>query len=131
MIFSSRKMSHSVEKCKRRTILNLLICILLQNIEKNSKGDPFGTFRKKSHTVPKKSFGLRLPHPDLALGGFRIVSKKWTDQREDCSLKKKSHCYCREFCLKRKTRRLKTLISSIGNSSSLPDCQLVSCGDVS
>ena len=28
--------------------------------------------------------------PDLALGvgGFRIVSKKWTDQCEDCSLKK-------------------------------------------
>ena len=24
----------------------------------------------------------------LALGGFRIVSKKWTDQCEDCSLKK-------------------------------------------
>ena len=25
----------------------------------------------------------------LALGGFRIVSKKWTDQCEDCSLKNK------------------------------------------
>ena len=25
-----------------------------------------------------------------ALGGFRIVSKKWTDQCEDCSLKKKT-----------------------------------------
>ena len=24
----------------------------------------------------------------LAVGGFRIVSKKWTDQCEDCSLKK-------------------------------------------
>ena len=34
-------------------------------------------------------FGLSLPWPDLALGGFRIVSKKWTDQCEDCSLKKK------------------------------------------
>ena len=34
-------------------------------------------------------FGLRLPWPDLALGGFRIVSEKWTDQCEDCSLKKK------------------------------------------
>ena len=33
-------------------------------------------------------FGLSLPWPDLALGGFRIVSKKWTDQCEDCSLKK-------------------------------------------
>ena len=29
-----------------------------------------------------------LPWRDLALGGFRIVSKKWTDQCEDCSLKK-------------------------------------------
>ena len=34
-------------------------------------------------------FGLSLPWPDLASGGFRIVSKKWTDQCEDCSLKKK------------------------------------------
>ena len=36
-------------------------------------------------------FGLSLPWRDLALGGFRIVSKKWTagDQCEDCSLKKK------------------------------------------
>ena len=43
----------------------------------------------------------------LALGGFRMVSKKWTDQCEDCSLKKKRHCYSRAFFLKRKTRRLK------------------------
>ena len=35
-------------------------------------------------------FGLSLPWPDLALGGFRIVSKKWTDQCEDCSLKNKT-----------------------------------------
>ena len=35
-------------------------------------------------------FGLSLPWSDLALGGFRIVSKKWTDQCEDCSLKKTS-----------------------------------------
>ena len=33
-------------------------------------------------------FGLSLPRPDLALGGFRIVSKKWTDQCEGCNLKK-------------------------------------------
>ena len=45
-----------------------------------------------------------------ALSGFRIVSKKWTDQCEDCSLKKeKGHCYSRAFFLERKTRRLKTL----------------------
>ena len=29
------------------------------------------------------------------LGGFMIVTKKWTDQCEDCSLKEKSHCYSR------------------------------------
>ena len=34
-------------------------------------------------------FGLSLPRPDLALGGFKIFSKKWTDKYEDCSLKKK------------------------------------------
>ena len=50
-----------------------------------------------------------LPWPDLALDGFRIVSKKWTDQCEDCSLKKKKgHCYSRAFFLKRIKRRLKT-----------------------
>ena len=53
-------------------------------------------------------FGLSLPWPDLALGSFRNVSKKWTDQCEDCSLKiKKGHCYTRAFFLKRKTRLLK------------------------
>ena len=73
-------------------------------------------FRKKSRTVPKKiqrgdplgtsgcvcilekvkkmkggPLGLSLqvcPGLDLALVGFRIASKKWTDQCEDCSLKK-------------------------------------------
>ena len=29
------------------------------------------------------TFALSLPWPDLALGGFRIVCKKWTDQCED------------------------------------------------
>ena len=28
-------------------------------------------------------FGLSLPWPDLALGGFRNVCKKWIDQCED------------------------------------------------
>ena len=52
-------------------------------------------------------FALSLPWPlgrtwllrwFQALAGFRIVSKKWTDQCEDCSLKKKnSHCYSRAF----------------------------------
>ena len=65
-------------------------------------------------------FGLSLLWPDLALGGFRNVSKKWTDQCEVCGLKKKKvtakkenaptkngHCYSRACFLKRKTRRLK------------------------
>ena len=30
-----------------------------------------------------------LPGPDLALGGFRNVPKKWTDQCEVCGLNKK------------------------------------------
>ena len=43
---------------------------------KNERGDPL-------HSVclgPLDGLG--------ALGGFRIVSRKWTDQCEDCSLKK-------------------------------------------
>ena len=107
-------------------------------ITKNSKGGPFGVikkFSKKSRTVPKKikrgdplaSAGFvcflekvknerwdpmdLLPWRDLALGGFRIVSKKWTDQCEDCSLKKKKgHCYSRAFFLKRIKRRLKKTV---------------------
>ena len=59
--------------------------------EKTRRGDPLGTsgfvcFLEKMKGGP---FGLSLPWPDLASGGFRIVSKKWTDQCEDCSLKKK------------------------------------------
>ena len=45
-------------------------------------------------------FGLSLPRPDLALGGFRNVSKKWTDQSEDCSLKKKITVIVAHFSLK-------------------------------
>ena len=36
-----------------------------------------------------RPFGLSLFWPDLALGGFRNVSKKWTDQCEVCGLMKK------------------------------------------
>ena len=84
----------------------------MQNIKK-LEGGPFGDIKKfsKSRTVPKKiqrgedplgtsgfvgflekvkmkggPFGLSLPWRDLALGGFRIVSKKC----EECSLKKKT-----------------------------------------
>ena len=69
---------------KEGTLFDFQICILLQN--NKLKGGPFGDIKKfsKSRTVPKKIKGLG------ALGGFRIVSKKWTDQCEDCSLKKRS-----------------------------------------
>ena len=46
------------------------------------------------------------------------MSEKWTDQCEDCSLKKKKgHCYSRAFFLKRKTRRLKTVTAIVGHFS--------------
>ena len=92
-------------------LLDLLTYILLQNII-NLEGGPFGDvkkFSKKSRTEPKnpngrpfkhvgflekvknerEPFGLSLPWPDLALGGFRNVSKKWIDKCEVCGLKKK------------------------------------------
>ena len=59
------------------------------------------------------------PWPDLALGGFSDVPKKWTYQCEWCGLKKKSHCYSRAFFLKRKTRRLKNISFSLFLSLSL------------
>ena len=57
--------------------------------EKNPKGDPLGTsgfvgFLDKV----KNERGTLWTKFALALDGFRIVSKKWTDQCEDCSLKK-------------------------------------------
>ena len=54
-----QKKSHSAEKCKRGTLLDLLTYIPLQNIKK-LEGGPFGDMRKifeKSRTVPKKSKG--------------------------------------------------------------------------
>ena len=44
-------MSHSAEKCKRGTLLDLLTYILLQNIKK-----PLGTLKifRKSHSAEKK-----------------------------------------------------------------------------
>ena len=112
-----REMSHSAEKCKRGTLMDVIAYILLQNIKK-LEGGPFGhikKFLKKSRAVPKKiqgdplgtsgfvgflekvknekgTFWTKSPSAELGLrcsGGFRIVSKKWTDQCEDCSLKKK------------------------------------------
>ena len=84
--------------------------------EKKSKGDPLGTsgcvcFLEKVKNE-KGTLWTESPLAGLSLrcsGGFRIVSKKWTDQCEDCSLKKKnSHCYSRAFFLKRIERRIKT-----------------------
>ena len=48
-----------------------------------------GTFWRHLKVFEKIGpFGLSLPRPDLALGGFRIIFKKWTDQCEVCGLKK-------------------------------------------
>ena len=49
-------MSHSAEKCKRGTLLDLLTYMPLQNIKK-LEGGPFGEIKKfstKSRTVPEK-----------------------------------------------------------------------------
>ena len=55
--FFFQKKSHSAEKCKRGTLLDLLTYILLQNIKKLEGGTLWGQkkFRKKSRTVPKKT----------------------------------------------------------------------------
>ena len=57
--------------------------------KKIQRGDPLGTsgfvgFLEKV----KKEEGTLWTKFALALGGFMIVSKKWTDQCEHCSLKK-------------------------------------------
>ena len=99
------------------TLWDLLTYIQLQNMKKTRRGDPSRTlknFRKKSHSAEKNPKGdplgtsgcvcflgkvknergtlwTKSPLAGLGLrcsGGFRIVSKKWTDQCEDCSLKK-------------------------------------------
>ena len=108
-------MSHSAEKCKTGTFRDLITYIQLK-ISRNSTGGPFGDSKKFSKKVEQcrkkikrgdplvsfrfvgplknikkrmwRPFALSLHWPDLTLGGFRIVSKKWTDQCEDCSLKK-------------------------------------------
>ena len=98
----SQKNSHSAEKCKRRTFLDLLTYISLQNIKKLEGETPWGHIKNfaKCRAMPKKiqrrhplgtsgfvgfldklknergPFGIKLPWRDLALGGFRIVSKK-------------------------------------------------------
>ena len=97
-----------LKNVKGGTLLDLLPNILLQN----SKGGPFGDSKKISKKFaqcrknpnggPLGTFGFvgfleKVKNERgtfwtkfaLALGGFRIVYKKWTDQCEDCSLKKK------------------------------------------
>ena len=49
-IFFSQNMSHSAEKCKRGTLLDLLTYILLQNIKKTRRG-PFGDIKNLSKKV--------------------------------------------------------------------------------
>ena len=98
---------------KGGTLLDLLTYISLQNIKKTRRGDPLGTletFRKKVAQCRKKSKGFLEKGKNergnlwtkfaLASGGFRIVSKKWTDQCEDCSLKKKVCVIVGHFFLK-------------------------------
>ena len=74
------KKSHSAEKNEKKiergdSLVPSGFVGCLEKV-KNERGDPL-------HQVCLGTFaGLG------ALGGFRIVSKKWTDQCEDCSLKK-------------------------------------------
>ena len=90
-------MSHSAEKCKREDPLIFINIHSVAKHQKTRRETLWGYLKKfelKSNSAEKKiergvgSFVLSLPWPDLALGGFRKVSKKWTDQSEDCSLKK-------------------------------------------
>ena len=129
--FFFQKKSHSAEKCKRGTLLDLLTNIPFK-ISKNSKGGPFGDikkFSKKSRTVPKKiqrgdplgtsgfvCFLEKVKNErgtlwsKVCLGrtwplGLRCSAqncKKWTDQCEDCSLKKKVTAIVGHFSLKGK-----------------------------
>ena len=111
------KKPHSAKKSKRGTLLDFLTDNPLQNME-NLEGGPLGDikkFSKKSHTVPKNiqrgplgtsgfvgflekvknergTLLTKFAFAGLSLrwfGGFRIVSKKWTYQCKDCSLKKR------------------------------------------
>ena len=108
---------HSAKKCERGDPSGFITVHSVVKYQKTRTGDPLETKKiRKSRTVPKKIRRARdplgtsgfvcflekvknergtlwgkfasLPGPDLAIVGFRIVSKKWTDQCEDCSLKK-------------------------------------------
>ena len=78
--FLSKKL-HSAEKCKSRTLLDLLTHIQLQNI-KNLEGGPFGDIKKfseKSRTVPKK---IQRGDP-LGTSGFLGFLEKVKNHRGD------------------------------------------------
>ena len=80
-IFFSQKKSHSAEKCKRGTLLNLLTYIPLQKIKK-LEGGPFGDIRKflkKSRRVPKK---IQMGDP-LGTSGFVGFLEKVKNERGD------------------------------------------------
>ena len=62
-------MSHSAEKCKRGTLLDLLIYIQLQNV-KNLEGGP------KSHSAEKKSEGGNPLGSSGFVGYLEIVKMK-------------------------------------------------------
>ena len=62
-----RKKSHSVELIQREDPLG-------------SSGFP--GYLQKVKKMKGGPFALSLPWPDLALGGFRNISKNWTDQCE-------------------------------------------------
>ena len=74
--FFFQKKSHSAEKCKRGTLLDLLTYIPLQNIKKLERGTLWGqkNFGKMSHSAEKNS--KRGPY-SLVL--FCILGQKWTN----------------------------------------------------
>ena len=124
-------MSHSAEKNQKGDPLSSDGFVNYVKKVQNERGDPLETKKlsKESRTVPKKiekigrgdsvvpsgfvgylekslhKICLGLFGGLGALGGFRIVSEKWTDQCE--AEEKKGHCYSRAFFLKRKTPLLK------------------------
>ena len=59
LIFFFRKMSHSAKNLKNGTLLDLLTCILLQNIKKLEEGTLWlqKNFEKKSHSAEKNQRG--------------------------------------------------------------------------
>ena len=69
--------------------------------KKNQKGDPLVSSGFVGYLEKvKKERGNLWTEFALALGSLRIVSKKWTDQCEDCSLRKKVTGIVGRFSLK-------------------------------